>query len=248
MKGAFADMNTKLTSLLLAGTAAIAITFGSGSASATSFTGVCPNVVGHAAAGVGSTGSASGCTIGISVNSSSLTIHTGLAPNGDTGLVTSTTGGLDYEGNEDVLVGIRNTGTGTLGSITLNGTNLFGFESPGADGIDFYAGLAIRAAGDTTCAAAAQTSASSCYGGPISFFTNITAGLDSGTVNFIGGLAAGAATYFSLELPTSGGICSTVSQCPHTPFNAPEPASLALLGSGLLGLAGLRSLRRRRQG
>ena len=239
-------MNTKLTSLLLAGTAAIAITFGSGSASATSFTGVCPNVVGHAAAGVGSTGSASGCTIGISVNSNSLTIHTGLAPNGDTGLVTSTTGGLDYEGNEDVLVWIRNTGTGTLGSITLNGTNLFGFESPGADGIDFYAGLATRAAGDTTCAAAAQTSASSCYGGPISFFTNITAGLNSGTVNFIGGLGPGQSTYFSLEEPTNNAICAT--GCSHTPFQAPEPASLALLGSGLLGLAGLRSLRRRKQG
>src|SRR3984893_18237942 len=115
-------MNGKLTSLLLAGTAAAVMAFSAGAASATSFAGVCPSTLGKPSAGGGGPGSAAGCTIGISVNSSSLTINTGLTPNGDTGLVTSTTGGLDYEGNEDVLVGIRNTGTGTLGSITLNGT------------------------------------------------------------------------------------------------------------------------------
>src|SRR5882724_10811473 len=153
MKGAFADMNTKLTSLLLAGTAAIAITFGSGSASATSFTGVCPNVLGHASAGVGGTGSAAGCTIGISVNSTSLIINTGLSPNGDTGLFTSTSGGaLAYESNEDVLIGIKNTGTGTIGSVTLTGAGLFSLENPtnGADGIDFYANIAKNAS-DTSC-------------------------------------------------------------------------------------------------
>src|ERR1700736_6708944 len=104
-EGSLADMNAKLTSLLLAGTAAVAITFGSGSASSTDFTGVCPNVAGHAFAGVGGTGSAKACTIGISINSTSIVINTGLSPGSDIGLVTSTAGSggaLAYEGNEDV--------------------------------------------------------------------------------------------------------------------------------------------------
>lgn len=222
-------MNCKLTSLLLAGTAAAAMAFSAGGASATSFTGVCPSTIGKPAAGGGGPGSAAGCTIGISVNSSSLTINTGTAPNGDTGLVTNTTGtgnALAYESVEDVLVGVVNTGTGTLGGITLNGAGIFGFDG---DGIDLYG--ATGNAMDTSFGG---------YGGPQTFFTGTT-------VNFIGGIAPGASAFFSLELPTSGGICSNVSQCPHFGTSAPEPASIALLGSGLVGLAGLIRHRRRRQ-
>ena len=236
-------MNARLSSLLLAGTAASAIAFGAGSAFAADFTGVCPNVSGHAAVGPGGTGSATGCTIGIAINSSSLVIGTGTKLNGQTGLVTNTTGtgdALAYESNEDVLIGVKNTGTGTLGGFTLTGSNLFGFDG---DGIDGYAGIAANAQ-DKSCTT--QGPGPSCYGGPDVFFTNITASKNSGVINFITALGPGQTTYFSLEEPTSGGICSTATQCPH--FSAPEPASLALLAGGLLGFAGLRRLRRRRPG
>ena len=224
-------MNGKLTSLLLAGTAAAVMAFSAGAASATSFAGVCPSTLGKPSAGGGGPGSAAGCTIGISVNSSSLTINTGTAPNGDTGLATSGIPGaqLAYESIEDVLVGVVNTGTGTLGGITLNGAGLFGFDG---DGIDLYG-------------ATGNASDSTGYGGPASFFTNLSG--SSGIVNFIGGIAPGASAFFSLEAPTSGGICSDVTQCPHFSGSAPEPASIALLGSGLFSLAGLIRLRRRRQ-
>ena len=56
---------------------------------------------------------------------------------------------------------------------------------------------------------------------------------DDGTVNFIGGLATGQSTYFSLEEAPQA-----ITVGPTTPA-VPEPASLGLItGSGLL-LSGL---------
>jgi hypothetical protein len=77
------------------------------------------STIGHGPYSPGSLGTAAGCTIGIAINSSSLVIHTGSSPGTFTGLLTNTSGHrgvLAYEGNEDVLIGVYNTGTGTLGA------------------------------------------------------------------------------------------------------------------------------------
>jgi len=236
-------MNAKLSSLLLAGTAAVGIAFAGASAFAApvSFTGECTSTLGSGSHGGGGNGSASGCTIGVTVQSASpnLLINTAASPGNTTGLVTSTAGpATSYESIDDVLVGIVNTTKSTITAVTITGAGIYGFDG---DGIDLYANGGVGITPNS------KDTSNGGYGGPIGYFTNITSGLSSGVVNFIGGLAPGASTYFSFELPIAGGLCTVPSEC-HI-GGVPEPGSWTLLGSGLIGLFGLFSLgawRRRR--
>jgi hypothetical protein len=132
-----------------------------------------------------------------------------------------------YDGVEDNYVGVVNNGTLDLTSLFLdgNGTDIFGFDG---DGIASGFG------------ASGNAQDPSGYGGPNAYFTGINGALTQGTVNFITAIAHGGGTgYFSLEEApnASNPIGGTVGG------QVPEPSTLAMMGTGLLGA--MATLRRR---
>jgi PEP-CTERM motif len=177
------------------------------------------------------------------------------------------------DGDDDVLVGVVNDTNAPLTSLALSSSlDIFGFDDDGPCGTvggAFTTGAsgqpalgytysASGAGGTDPCANSVESPNTSIegnnptendYAGPFVTYSNIvitnptncendvTPCTETGDVNFgDGGIAADGSSWFGLESPVDVNL--TVA-----PGNTPEPGSLFLLGTGVLGMAGM--LRRR---
>jgi hypothetical protein len=112
-----------------------------------------------------------------------------------------------YEGDEDSLIGVFNDTTSTsISSIPVTSSSaVFGFDG---DGICVTPN---PTSGKPGLNCSANTTDTTGYGGPRSYFTNINGAKTAGTVNFTTPLAPGQSTFFSLELDITGASINIIS-------------------------------------
>jgi len=108
-----------------------------------------------------------------------------------------------YDGEDDTLIGVLNDDASPVSSLELNsvasGLDIFGFDGDGVcSNPNPTSGLSLSATVAAECAQ--NTVDTTTYGGPDSYFTNISSDQESGDVNFIAPIAgSGGSTFFSLE-------------------------------------------------
>ncbi len=130
---------------------------------------------------------------------------------------------ISYDsGLDDNLVGIVNNSGGTIKSIGLTGSDIFGFDFDGA--CNLLPGFTFVGGGNP-CGKPTDPSGYAPQG-----VTYTVTDFDDGTVNFLNGIANGATAWFSLEGPAS------LTSSSITYVSAPEPEMLALLGLSLAAL------------
>ncbi len=133
-----------------------------------------------------------------------------------------------YDNVEDSLVGVLNNSAHAIGALPLSGSDIFGLEGDGM--------CSFGAAGN--CSMGISTTDPYDYTGD--FVTFSITDVNTGVVNFVGGLAPGASTFFSLEgLPTANIVVGPPTS------GTPEPATYGLMGMSGLLLLGLSRFRRR---
>jgi|SRR5579872_1317949 len=145
----------------------------------------------------------------------------------------TTTGSMPFDGSDDTYYEIENTSTSTiLDNITLSSPlntagGLFAFDGDGIDTFSTAGNPVVGNSSDTTG-----------YGGPESFFSAIAANHLSGTVNFLGGIQPGEETFFSLEQAITGVAGGTGTGLQVT---SPDACStMALMSGALVGLGAFR--------